>query len=185
MKSTTAERKLQERLLLAREVPDDRLVLPDGVLLAALEGSRVLDAAQLAALQASPLTLKRFRHLALERRRAGTAVSWQGSPGMLRAAATAAVLDRLVTDDGGWSLHFLPAGEGWQVILKLEAAAEFAAPLMRDRPMLRVLDGEGTVVLQGRLDADGECEGAWPFAAAPLDHFQCRGARFAVEPAGR
>ncbi|WP_395407752.1 hypothetical protein ACHMW6_14280 [Pseudoduganella sp. UC29_106] len=188
MKSTTAERKLQERLLLAREVPGDRLMLSDGVLLAALEGSRALDAAQLAALQASPLTLKRFRHLALERRRAeapaGT-LPWRGSAGMLRAASTAVALDGLVTDDGCWSLHFLPEGDGWQVILKLEAKAEFAAQLMRERPLLRVLDGQGAVVLQGRLDADGECERPWPFDAAPFDHFQRYGARFAVAPAGR
>lgn len=198
MRATTPDRKLQERLLLAREVPGDRLVLEDSVLLAALEGGRALDAAQLAALQASPLTLKRFRHLALERRRAsamaappGTqrptqpaAQHWRGSAGMLRAASTAAELDGLVTDDGCWTLHFLPEGEGWQVILKLEAAAAFAPRLMRDMPLLRVLDGAGGVVLQGRLDADGECERAWPFAGSPLEHFQQRGAGFSVEPVG-
>ena len=192
MKSTTAERKLEERLLLAREVPDDRLALSDSVLLAALDGSGALDAAQLAALQASPLTLKRFRHLALERRRAAAAdvaapgaIAWRRSGGMLRAASTAAALDGLTTDDGCWSLHFLREGDGWQVILKLEASAEFAAQLMRERPLLRVVDGEGAVVLQGRLDADGECERPWPFDDAPLDHFQRRGARFAVAAAGR
>ena len=104
---------------------------------------------------------------------------------MLRAASTAAALDGLVTDDGCWSLHFLPEGDGWQVILKLEASAEFAVPLMRERPLLRVLDGQGAVVLQGRLDADGECERPWPFDATPFDHFQRCGARFAVAPAGR
>jgi hypothetical protein len=185
LKSTTADRKLQERLLLAREVPGDRLVLADGVLLAALDGSRVLEAAQLAALQASPLTLKRFRHLALERRHAARAPAWRGSAGMLRAASSAAALDGLVTDDGCWRLHFLPEGKGWQVILKLEAAAGFAGQLMREQPMLRVLDGQGAVVLQGRLDTDGECERAWSFAAAPADHFQQHGARFSIEPAGR
>lgn len=195
MRASTPDRKLQERLLLAREVPDDRLVLDDSVLLAALSGSRVLDAAQLAALQASPLTLKRFRHLALEARRASSS-SWRGSVGMLRAAATALELDSLTTDDGCWSLHFLPAagpgvatageeGDGWQVILKLEASAVFAAQLMREQPLLRVLDGQGAVVLQGRLDADGECECAWPFSLGPSEHFQQRGAGFSVVPAGR
>jgi len=183
---TTPERKLQERLLLARELPDDRLALADSVLLAALDGSRPLDAAQLAALNASPLTLKRFRHLALERRRADAMVSaWRGSRGMLRAAASATALDSLGTDDGCWSLHFLAEGDGWQVILKLEAPAPFAADVMRERPLLRVLDGQGAVVLQGRLDADGECERAWPFAEAPSAHFQQRGAAFSIEPLGQ
>jgi hypothetical protein len=187
LKASTPDRKLQERLLLAREVPDDRLVLEDGVLLAALTGSRALNAAQLAALQASPLTLKRFRHLAMERRRISrSTLAWRGSAGMLRAAATAVELDSLTTDDGCWSLHFVPAaGGGWQVILKLEASAAFAPQLMREAPLLRVLDGQGAVVLQGRLDADGECERAWPFDAEPSRHFQQRGAGFSIEPAGR
>jgi len=192
LRASTPDRKLQERLLLAREVPDDRLALDDSVLLAALSGSRALDAAQLAALQASPLTLKRFRHLALERRRLASA-AWRGSAGMLRAASTATVLESLVTDDGCWSLHFLPAangaavgdGGGWQVILQLEASASFAAQLMREQPLLRVLDGQGSVVLQGRLDADGECERAWPFSLGPSEHFQQCGAGFSVVPVGR
>jgi hypothetical protein len=37
-------------------------------------------------------------------------------------------------------------------------------------------------VLQGRLDSDGECEAAWPFAAVPASHFQQSGAVFSVEP---
>jgi hypothetical protein len=184
LKASTPERKLQERLLLAREVAGDRLVLDDTVLLAALSGSRALSAVQLAALQASPLTLKRFRHLAMEQRR--TSAAWRGSVGMLRAASTAAALEELTTDDGCWSLHFVPDdGAGWQVILKLEASASFAAQLMREQPLLRVLDGQGAVVLQGRLDADGECERGWPFSADPSEHFQQRGAGFSIEPAGR
>jgi len=75
--------------------------------------------------------------------------------------------------------------EGWQVILKLEASAAFAAQLMREQPLLRVLDGQGSVVLQGRLDADGECERPWAFADDPSEHFQRRGAGFSIEPAGR
>ena len=61
--------KLRERLLLARVAPGDRLMLPDATLQAALDGSRPLTPAELAALNASPVTLRRFRHLALARRR--------------------------------------------------------------------------------------------------------------------
>ncbi|UTY59957.1 hypothetical protein HPQ68_23875 [Massilia sp. erpn] len=181
------DQKLQERLMLARAAPDDRLLLADTVLLAALDGSRPLSPGELAALQASPLTLRRFRHLALERRaRSSGPVAandpvWSRSHGMLRAAATAAALDELVTDDGCWSLHFLAQGAGWQVILKLHADAPFAPRVMRELPLLRVSDGGGAVLLQGRLDADGECERAWPHADAPAEHFQRHGAVFAVE----
>ncbi|XLZ71776.1 hypothetical protein ABT364_07350 [Massilia sp. SR12] len=182
--NNTTERKLQEALLLRSRPGDDELVLDDGVLQSALDGSQPLSATQLAALQASPLTLRRFRHLALERKRAQAVLGWRGSRGMLRAASTISELTVLVTDDGCWSLHFVPQDAGWQLILKLEAAAGFAAQLLARRPMLRVTDGGGAVLLQGRLDADGECERAWPFEQAPELHFQAHGAVFAVEPLG-
>lgn len=179
--------RLRERLLLSRAVPGDRLMLADATLLAALDGVRVLTPNERQALSSSPLTLRRFRQLSLERRaaaqpQAANDAAWLGSRGMLRAASTAEMLERLVTDDGYWTLHFLPQNGGWQVILGLSAEAPFAARLLREQPQLRVIDGGGAIVLQGRLDADGECERAWPFATAPGSHFQLYGAGFAVEP---
>lgn len=185
MNTKTPDNKLRERLLLSRAVPGDRLMLADSTLLAALDGSRALTPNERHALQASPLTLRRFRHLALERSRMPQAANdpaWYGSAGMLRAASSTSVLEELATDDGYWTLHFLPQGDGWQVILKLEASAPFAPRLLREQPMLRVVDGGGAILLQGRLDADGECERAWPFETAPMPHFHLYGARFAVEP---
>ncbi|WP_229220103.1 hypothetical protein [Rugamonas fusca] len=213
MQTIPMDDRLGERLLLSRAVPGDRLMLADATLLAALDGSRALTPNERAALQQSPLTLRRFRQLALERRAAGTPgqlaahaaasvaagnalrsghgrpgsaaandADWHGSSGMLRAAATGAALEMLSTDDGFWALHFLPDGEGWQVVLKLAAEAPFAQRLLREQTLLRVVDGGGAIVLQGRLDADGECEKSWPFATAPAPHFHLYGARFAVEP---
>ncbi len=182
------ERKLRAHLLLGRAVAGDRLMLADATLLAALDGSRALTPNERAALQRSPLTLRRLRRLALERRADvtdGAAANdplWQGSVGMLRAAADGADMEQLSTDDRCWTLDFLALGGGWQVILKLAADAPFAARLLRERPMLRVVDGAGAVILQGRLDADGECEQGWPCESAPAPHFQRHGARFAVEP---
>ncbi|WP_229419132.1 hypothetical protein [Pseudoduganella dura] len=167
--------KLRERLLLARPAPGDRPMLADATLLAALEGTRPLTPGELAALHASPVTLRRFRHLALARRRG----AWQSSAGMLRAADTGE-LPSLTTDDGLWTLHFLASGGGWQVVLKLDAAAPPAGGLLREAALLRVTDGAGGIVLQGRLDADGECERRWPFGTAPAEHFQRHGAVFAV-----
>ena len=172
--------KLREHMLLARRVEGDRLMLADAVMLDALAGSRPLTSAERGALEQSPLTLRRFRHLALERRAVG---AWSGSTGMLRAAAGGDALARLATDDGCWSLHFVGSGGAWQVILALAADAPFAERLMRKQPLLRVRDGAGAIVLQGHLDADGECESAWPFAVAPAPHFQLHGGSFAVEPA--
>lgn len=167
-------------------------MLADATLLAALNGSRALTPNERQALKASPLTLRRFRHLSLERHRlpkTATTISpaandahWVGSIGMLRAASTAASLETLVTDDNYWTLHFLPQDGGWQVILSLSAQAPFAARLLSEQPQLRVIDGGGAIVLQGRLDTDGECERAWPFDTAPAPHFHLYGARFAVEP---
>jgi hypothetical protein len=186
MTTTTAlERKLRERLLLGRRVEGDRLVLADAVLLAALDGSRPLTANERGALEASPLTARRLRQLAIERRApraAANDAAWHGSSGMLRAADSGAALTRLVTDDGYWTLHFAGAGGDCRVILQLDAAAPFAARLMRERPLLRVLDGGGAIILQGRLDTDGECEGTWRFECAPAAHMQRFGAAFTVEP---
>jgi len=180
------EARLRERALLARVVPGDRLMLADATLLAALDGSRVLTPNERHALAASPLTLRRFRQLSLERCAAAAPAAndpqWAGSTGMLRAASSAVALDSLVTDDNYWTLNFLPQDGGWQVILSLSAQAPFAARLLSEQPQLRVIDGGGAIVLQGRLDADGECERAWPFDTAPAPHFQMYGAGFAVEP---
>src|SRR4051812_7216997 len=82
-------RRLQEGALMARRVEGDRLVLADATLLAALDGSRPLTAGERAALEASPLTARRLRTLALERR-ARTAPDWRGSRGLLRAASSGA-----------------------------------------------------------------------------------------------
>lgn len=176
------ERKLRARLLLTRRVEGDRLLLGDAVLLAALDGSRPLTAGERAALQGSPLTTRRLRTLANERRHAAID-AWQGSSGMLRAADSGAPLAQLATDDGYWRLHFVDSGGARRVILQLNPQAPFAATLLRAGMLLRVLDGAGAEVLAGRLDLDGECECAWPFADEPAAHFQQRGAVFSVQPA--
>ena len=171
--------KVREHLMLARRVEGDRLMLTDACMRDALDGIRPLARAERSALEQSPLTLRRFRHLALERR---AAEAWLGSAGMLRAASGAEPLSNLSTDDGCWTLHFVEHGARWQVILALAADAPFAARLMRNPWLLRVRDGAGAIVLQGHLDADGECEGAWPFASDPAPHFQRHGGGFAIEP---
>jgi hypothetical protein len=177
---TDLDRKLREQLLLAPRAAADRLMLDDATIGAALDGSRPLTANEREALAQSPLTMRRLRQLSIERARGRPA--WSGSAGMLRAASGEAALAELATDDRHWALHFLPHDGGWQVILKLAADAPFAPQLMREQPMLRVLDGGGAIILQGRLDADGECENAWPFDTDPAPHFQQFGAGFAVEP---
>ena len=169
------ERKLRAALLVT-PVEGDRLVLADAVLRAAIDGGTPLSAGEKAALAASPLTIRRFRHLAQQRHTA-----WRGSAGMLRAADSGAQLAELVTDDGWWTLHFTGAGHACRVILQLAPGAPFARQVLAEQPMLRVVDGAGAVVLQGRLDSDGECESAWPFADAPSRHFQLSGAVFVVE----
>jgi hypothetical protein len=185
MKTATppdAERRLRERLLLGRRVEGDRLVLADATLRAALDGSRPLTAVERAALQASPLTARRLRQLALERGAAQAGdTGWRGSHGRLRAASAGAI-DALRTDDGWFTLHVVPEGEGWRTVLQLTADAPFAPALLAARAALRVRDGAGNTILEGRLDADGECEAAWPFGDSPATHLQAAGAAFSVEP---
>jgi hypothetical protein len=178
-------RRLQDALLQGRRRDGDRLVLDDATLAAALDGSRPLTAGERTALQASPLTARRLRILALERRaqerRAAAAGGWRGSRGALRAASSGA-LAAIVTDDGWWTLHFVPDAAGWRTILQLAPQAPFAEALLVARAPLCVRDGAGTAILAGQLDGDGECEAAWPFADPPGTHLQAHGARFTVEP---
>jgi hypothetical protein len=179
MGMTELDRRLQARLLAGRRVDGDRLVLADAVLLGALDGSRPLTDGERAALQASPLTTRRLASLA-EARRARAAPAWRGSAGMLRAADSGAPFEALVTDDGAWRLHVV-AG---RAILQLDPESSLAAALLRTPRLLRVLDGAGNTVLQGQLDPDGECEGPWPFAEGPAQHFKRHGGGFTVEPVG-
>lgn len=184
MDAARLRRRIEEAALLERRVGGDRLVLADAVLAGALDGSRPLTAAERAALQASPLTLRRLRELALERRAATAPANdsrWQGSQGMLRAASSAGPAAP-TSDDGWWTLHLLGQQAAWRLVLQLSSAAPFAARLLAARAPVRVLDGAGGVMLEGRLDADGECEAAWPFADPPAVHLQERGAVFSVQP---
>ncbi|ALK96949.1 hypothetical protein AB595_04555 [Massilia sp. WF1] len=182
--ATILERRLQEGLLLGRRVEGDRLVLHDATLRAALDGSRPLTAGERAALQASPLTLRRLRQLANEGRAAQAAEAgppaWRGSRGRLRAAS-GGELESLRTDDGWFTLHLVADRAGWRTILQMAADAPFAPALLAARAPLRVLDGAGRTILEGRLDADGECEAAWPFGDPPASHLQAAGAAFSVE----
>ena len=183
MKTEQIDRKLRESLLLSRPVEGDRLMLADDVINAALDGRRHLTEGERAALDASPLTLRRFRVLANMRRLAAAeAGAWTGSHGMLRAASGGQALSVLATDDGYWTLHFIDNPDGWRMVLALDGGAPFALRLLRDQPLLRVIDGGGATLLQGSLDADGECEAAWPFETAPAPHFHEFGAGFSVEP---
>jgi hypothetical protein len=180
------DRKLRARLLLGARRDGDYLVLSDEVISGAIKGARRLTPAESAALQASPLTLRRLRQLSIDLKRGTTQAAndpvWRGSAGMLRSASGHAPVAELSTDDGWFRLHFVDQDGVWRVILALDAAAPFAARLLREQPMLRVVDGGGAIALQGRLDADGECEAVWPFETPPTAHFHLFGATFAVEP---
>jgi hypothetical protein len=181
MGMTNLDRKLQGSALLARRVDDDRLMLADAVLLQALDGSRPLTHGERAALQDSPLTLRRLRQLA-DARRAQRARTWRGSAGLLRAADSGAPLDVLRTDDRMWRLHVVDNDGVPGIVVQLDPDAPGAAQLLATRATIAVIDGAGNTIVQGSLDLDGECEGRWPFAAPPSVHFQQHGARFEVLP---
>lgn len=178
-------RKLATHAILSQRREGDTLVLEDEVMLAALDGSRKLTPEQSNALTSSPLTLRRFRQLAMERRQQGRAANdaaWKGSAGMLRAASTAGATGALRTDDGYWTLHVAGEPGDWRLILAMAADAPFAASLLRAATGIKVLDGQGELLLEGELDADGECEAEWLLDAAPFEHLQQAGATFSVKP---
>jgi hypothetical protein len=161
----------------------DSLLLSDAVLRAALEGSRPLSASEVTTLQASPLTLRRFRHLAQERRSKQT--QWHASSGIVLAAASVeddAILHSL---DLYWQLQLLQNGEAWQIILRLRPNAPFAAQILQQQLPLEVLDGKGQMIVRGCVDADGELEAPWPFASKPIAHFNANGGSFHVRLAAK
>lgn len=170
--------KLQESLLLNRSREGDFLQLSDAVLRAALEGSRPLSANEATQLQASPLTLRRFRHLALELRDKQS--QWHASSGIVLAAASGEEDAILHSLDLYWQLQLLQNDETWQVILRLRPSAPFAAQLLHTNVPLELLDGKGQVILRGSLDADGELEAPWPYSQNPIAHFNAHGGSFHV-----
>lgn len=157
----------------------DGLVLDDETLRAALDDRQPLTQAQWRALMDSPLTLRRLRALSRERVAANDA-GWQESAGLRLAADSGEPLEALRTADGYWSLHFLPEGDGWLAVLKLDAAAPFAAGLYANEVTVEARIGDGVPVLGGRLDAGYEIEAPWPFAESPQERLQRAGGRFVV-----
>lgn len=178
------EQQLQQSLLLERPRQSDHLALPDSILLAALNGSRPLRPAERKLLQSSPITLRRFKHLALQNK----AGAWRGSEGLVLAAASeqAERQLQLQTSDQYWQLHIVQAAPftaaaHWQLILRLHPAAPFARQLLAQAATVRVLDGLGGILLEGILDSDGELEASWPFGLPPLAYFAQHGGSFRVQ----
>ncbi len=186
-KQQSLNQRLDLSMILARSRDDDQLMLDDMVLVAALDGSRPLSPEERETLQKSPITLLRFRHLALQARarKNGSAANdaqWRSSKGMLRAADGGSLsLFSLRTDDDYWKLDFVPDEDGWQFILSLDVNAPFAAQVMQDKIWLHVRDGATGLLMEGQLDADGECEVRWPLPIEPALHFQQAGAIFRIE----
>lgn len=180
--------KLDLSAILNRSRDDDRVMLDDHLLLAALDGSRPLNGDERELLQQSPQTLLRFRQLALQaraRKNAGAAndAQWQSSMGCVRDSdeGSRPVLQRLKSDDQYWSLQFIADEVGWQLILSLSDAAPFAQQIKQAGSNVRLIDGAGAILLEGSLDIEGECEVRWPYFTEPELHLRQAGARFRIE----
>ncbi len=185
--------KLAQRLdlsaILNHVREDDRVMLDDHLLLAALDVSRPLSSQERELLQKSPQTLLRFRQLALQaraRKSSGAAndAQWQSSMGSLAGVHPGGggeAGSRLQSDDQYWCLQFVADEIGWQLTLALNEQAPFALQIKQSGCVLRVLDGKGAILLEGQLDIGGECEGRWPFMTEPALHLQQAGARFRIE----
>lgn len=187
-RSQKLAQKLDLSAILNQDREDDRVMLDDHLLLAALDGSRPLSSQERDILQKSPQTLLRFRQLALQaraRKNSGAAndAQWQSSMGCLGEGTIVrdALGSRLQSDDQYWCLLFVPDEVGWQLTLTLNHHAALAVQIKQSGYALRVLDGAGNVLLEGQLDMDGTCEGRWPFLIEPTLHLQQTGARFRIE----
>lgn len=179
--------------LLNRWKADDSLVLSDEVLLAAMNRVTPLNQEEWQALLDSPLTLRRARRLmrqqratAAEKDRLPTAANdaeWMGSRGLLLAADGGIPAESISTDDGLWRLNFLSTGQGYRLLLQLDAQRPEGARIHAADRAIAIFDSADVLMATGKLDADGEFEVAWPFAdTSPQEHFVAAGGGFAVEP---
>lgn len=171
--------RLAEAALLAPKA-GDRLVLDDDSLRAAIERRRPLSETQKQQLLDSPMTLRRFKRLAQQIQNA--VAGWEGSQGLLLAAAGNDDLQSLSTEDGKWELHFMP-GRQQEIRLVLKCLDDvLLAALLQQQREIQARDSGGNILCQGTLDDDGELDTRWPFDLPPREHFQLVGGRFVVGP---
>jgi len=199
--TTPAGRNAEQLLLLAahmaRDLPGNHQVLDDELMQQVLAGERRLTRTQFNALVASPLTLCRLRFLESRRLAANAAESgtdsharqhhgWQGSQGLLLAAAGSGTDCSLHSDDGLWALHALTTGRTTRLLLQLRRPEdEGDHPGLRFEPDMQVavLDGAGGTLLCGALDADGELEAVWERPQDLRSHLALHGGGWTVQPA--
>lgn len=167
---------LQQALLTGGEREHDRLQLSDAVLQAALNGSRPLRAQELRVLKSSPLTMRRFKLLARQARQAGVFQSH----GQLLAASSEADSFHLQSTDQCWQLQFFRQQQSWRMVLRLlpEAGLDWQQKVWHS--LIQVCASDGSPLLRGRLDQDGELEQAWPYTEAPLSYLQQHGNGFTL-----
>lgn len=180
-------------LLMKRRKFDDRLVLPDDLLEAAMDGRASLSPLQLDALLDSPLTLRRYAVLQAMRAERSLAANdeafWQGSCILRRAADGGGARSRVdhLSENGHWQLSFQPMGQtGWLLSLTLLHPERAPAALSAGLQAVELVDGCGKVWCSGPLDPDAD-EGpgidmAWEGEGTPEQRFMASGARFDVRP---
>lgn len=168
----------------------DWLVLDDTTLRAALDKTQALTRNEWNALMASPLTLRRLRHLVQERKStmlqtpAANDDHWSGSQGLLLAAGSnAEIPPPIATSDEALTLLFHRGATDIRMVLKLDLDASFARGLLEHQTELVVTDGAGNVLMQGVMDENGELEAAWPFpGVTPYAYLKSTGGTFNVAP---
>ena len=91
----------------------------------------------------------------------------------------------ITTGDERWKLAILPAataGAKPRLVLQLNPDDEWARK-WQDDIQVQVVDHQGQVLLQGRLNEDNELSGDWSLQADPAPYFAARGASITVRPA--
>ncbi len=176
-------RALIDSILFHREREGDRQILSDEALQRLIEGELKLSPEEVRELMHSPATLRRLRVLnALHRARQKSSL-WQGSEMLLLAAAgeEEEPLQYLDSVDGLFSLHFFYDDSGEiQMLLKCDHGV--IQQLAQSSRTLWVQDAEGTILLSGVPDEDGELAGPWPFSESPRAHFMTLGMAISIKP---
>lgn len=193
----------EQRVLLAahiaRQLPGDHQLFCDDLMVSVLQGQQRFTRQQFNALMASPLTLCRLRflegrRLAQQGRHQGQAEPakpqllplnrWRPSVTHLKAAAPLGQDFSLSSADGRWALHSLTTGQVTRLVLQLRAGVDDNAPGLGLGPgtMVKVMDGEGGILLLGRLDDDGELKGVWTRSVSLLTHLADCGGTLWVGP---
>lgn len=190
--------KVIAKALLSQAVENDRFVIDDQRLQAVATGQSRFTADERLKVLQSPQTMKRLRWLDIQHRQntlnapadtesihaqrvqrptAGIAQAQAANDesfAVLRAAAGHGDEFVLESDDGRYSIHFLPPLRG-RYRIKVCASEQWVQSLPDSAKVLKLETNDGLLIFQETLDEYGEMSGFWSLPLSPREYLSQAG----------